>query len=218
MFGKPQRGATQRSHSEARPLVPTWLWLMVLSLFGLFLAVLLYLWQPWQPTTRGAADPQKTSDSTKNAEHNGEQSSDFAFYDLLPKQQVTPIPQQEVPLNGNSKDAAQPLPDLDSADPTDTLANDNAQNAPNPDPITSTDRESVYILQVNSFDNPDDADRQRAEVILAGLSADVRQTTSADGTVWYRVVSGPYSARSEAVQAQKMLQDSGVDALVVEQP
>jgi len=50
-----------------------------------------------------------------------------------------------------------------------------------------------------------------------GLSADVRQTTTRDGTLWYRVVSGPYATRSEAMIAQRNLQDGGIDSLVVEQ-
>jgi cell division protein FtsN len=75
----------------------------------------------------------------------------------------------------------------------------------------------VYILQINSYDNPDEADRQRAEVLLTGLSADVRQTT-VNQVVWYRVVSGPYASRDEAQAAQVTLQNSGIDALVVEQP
>ena len=53
--------------------------------------------------------------------------------------------------------------------------------------------------------------------VLTGLSADVRQTT-VNQVVWYRVVSGPYASRDEAQAAQVTLQNSGIDALVVEQP
>jgi cell division protein FtsN len=71
-------------------------------------------------------------------------------------------------------------------------------------------------LQVNSFQSSDEADKQRASVLLAGLPADVRHTTS-EGQEWYRVVSGPFNSKNEALKAQRQLQDSGIDALVVEQ-
>ncbi len=217
MFGKsPKRGAVQRPAQSQQPqkLIPNWLWMLFGTLVGLSIAVLLFLWQPWRPAER--ANPTEIANLPEQVE-SPENKSDYQFYDLLPKQQVTPVPDQEVPLS-NSRDA-QPLPlPIDEVPVDPVLA---AQNRATPDPFEMTASEVVrkpqYLLQINSFQNPDEADRQRAEVLLVGLSADVRQHVDAVGVRWYRVVSGPYVSRDEAQQAHRLLQDSGIAALVVEQ-
>lgn len=215
MFRKAPRGATQRpATSEVKTsLIPAWLWLIFGTLFGLSIAVVLYLWQPWQPAQREAvAVPNPTEQAASAQKPQTDAQGDYAFYELLPKQQVTPVPQQALPTTTGRPE---PLPNPQTAP-----AEQGAQNASNPDPegMTAEVRDPIFILQINSYDNPDEADRQRADVLLVGLSADVRQTTSSDGSAWYRVVSGPYMSRAEALSAQRMLQDSGIDALVVEQP
>ena len=221
MFGKPQkRGAVQRPAQSQTPqkLIPNWLWMLFGTLVGLSIAVLLFLWQPWQPAARDLpADPTANVDSA-DASTTTDAKADYEFYDLLPKQQVTPVPDQEVPLS-SSRDA-EPLP---SPLPTDEGVDESvltSQNQATPDPFESglqIERAPQYLLQINSFQDPDDADRQRAEVLLVGLSADVRQHVDATGTRWYRVVSGPYANRDEAENAHRLLQDSGIAALVVEQ-
>lgn len=218
MFGKtPKRGAVQRPAQSQQPqqLIPNWLWMLFGTLVGLSIAVLLFLWQPWQPAER--VDPTAVASSAE-PDDQVENKADYQFYDLLPKQQVTPVPDQEVPLSSRREAEPLPLPLEElpiEADPV--LA---AQNQATPDPFepkVDVERVSQYVLQINSFQNPDDADRQRAEVLLVGLSADVRQHVDAVGVRWYRVVSGPYLSRDEAQNAHRLLQDSGIVALVVEQ-
>lgn len=230
MFGKAPRGATQRPATPdvKKPLVPAWLWLIFGTLLGLSFAVVLYLWQPWQPSSR--VEPERIGAESTDSAATGEQkqSEDYQFYDLLPKQQVTPVPDQEIPKGEIT--AAEPLPDATSA-ATDVFDSTDLANADlaNPVPMPSSNSQSaitanttaevqpLYMLQINSFTDADEADHVRAEVLLVGLSADVRQTTTRDGTLWYRVVSGPYATRSEAMIAQRNLQDGGIDSLVVEQ-
>jgi cell division protein FtsN len=208
VLGTKPRGATQRPTASTKrrgPLVPTWLWTVFGVLFGLTCLALLYLWQPWQPTSHESA---QTDAATAN-KTDPSKPANFQFYDLLPKQQVTPIPAQTVPdvvpddLSTSVADAANNASsDAVSAQPTQTSQPKSAQ--------------PHYILQVNSFQSSDEADKQRASVLLAGLPADVRHTTS-EGQEWYRVVSGPFNNKNEALKAQRQLQDSGIDALVVEQ-
>ena len=198
MFTSKPRGATQRQVAAApkRPLVPTWLWTVFGIVVGLSCLALLYLWQPWQPASSGAQATAIPAPASTPAED--KKPANFQFYDLLPKQQVTPIPTQTVP-------------DVIPDDPAPVVA-----------PVTTgtptgTTKAAVhYILQVNSFQSADEADKQRAAVLLAGLPADVRHTTTSDGQEWYRVISGPFDSRDEANKAQRQLQDSGIDALVVQ--
>ncbi|MDE2421461.1 MAG: SPOR domain-containing protein [Gammaproteobacteria bacterium] len=207
MLGTKPRGATKRPTATAKrrgPLVPTWLWTVFGVLFGLTCLALLYLWQPWQPTSHESAAQTETS-APKTAD--GDKPAKFQFYDLLPKQEVTPIPTQTVP---------DVVPD-DPSTPVVDAANSASSDSDSDTKSTQTKAaQTHYILQVNSFQSSDEADKQRASVLLAGLPADVRHTTS-DGQDWYRVISGPFNSKSEAMKAQKQLQDSGIDALVVEQ-
>lgn len=215
MFGKTHRGATQRPAPKQKKvkqkLIPSWLWMIFGILLGLSVVVLLYLWQPWQPANRPIDATQPTDDNGQPVTPD-EANKDYQFYDLLPKQQVTPVPDQAVP-NSNAQANGQPV----IVSPTPPASKPN-QNAVHNDPAEiRTATAPQYILQVNSYQNPDDADARRAEVLLVGLPADVRQSVLADGSVWFRVVSGPFANKAEALNAQHLLQDSGVDSLVVEQ-
>lgn len=223
MFGKAPRGATQRPATKEKTqgkLIPSWLWMVFGVLLGLSCAVLLYLWQPWQPANRPIDTTQPAQ--AEPQDNTGETNKDYQFYDLLPKQQVTPVPDQAVPNNaaGNTNSNSANNPIIVASPSTTGGSTANAgQNTAHADPaeMGNAPAAAQYILQVNSYKNPDDADARRAEILLVGLPADVRQNTLNDGTVWFRVVSGPYTSKAEALNAQHLLQDSGIDSLVVEQ-
>jgi cell division protein FtsN len=215
VFGKAPRGATQRAPVKEKDqqdkLIPTWLWMIFGVLLGLSLAVLLYLWQPWQPANR-PIDATQPSANSNNTPDDNETNKEYEFYDLLPKQQVTPVPNEAVP----STTTTQPNDHI-IISPAPVVTPE--QNTAHADPAEIANKPAApqYMLQVNSYKNPDDADARRAEILLVGLPADVRQNTLADGTVWFRIVSGPFSSKAEALNAQHLLQDSGIDSLVVEQ-
>ena len=199
MFGKTQRGVSERPNKPKKPLIPKWLGMLVAILAILCVGVMLMLWQPWQPVP---AKNQVTSDHYQEEDTN----KDYRFYDLLPQQQVTPIPEQAVPetkQQGNVVIIESPKPETTTADPT---------------TITSTEPtvpvQASYILQVRSYPDPDSADARRAEIILNGLSADIVKTVE-NGQTWYRVFSGPYDSQEAALAAQQTLQHSGIDSIVI---
>ena len=199
MFGKTQRGVSERPNKPKKPLIPKWLGMLVAILAILCVGVMLMLWQPWQPVP---AKNQVTSDHYQEEDTN----KDYRFYDLLPQQQVTPIPEQAVPetkQQGNVVIIASPKPETTTEDPI---------------TITSTEPtapdQASYILQVRSYPDPDSADARRAEIILNGLSADVIKTVE-NGQTWYRVFSGPYDSQDAALAAQQTLQHSGIDSIVI---
>lgn len=199
MFGKTQRGVSERPNKPKKPLIPKWLGMLVAILAILCVGVMLMLWQPWQPVP---AKNQVTSDHYQEEDTN----KDYRFYDLLPQQQVTPIPEQAVPetkQQGNVVIIESPKPETTTEDPI---------------TITSTEPtapdQASYILQVRSYPDPDSADARRAEIILNGLSADVIKTVE-NGQTWYRVFSGPYNSQDAALAAQQTLQHSGIDSIVI---
>lgn len=200
MFGKTQRGVSERPNKPKKPLIPKWLGMLVAILAILCAAVMLMLWQPWQPVP------------TKNqvtSEHYQEENTnkDYRFYDLLPQQQVTPIPEQAVPETKQQGNVVI----IESQKPEAPAAEDPAGLTP-AEPVAPA--HATYILQVRSYPDPDSADARRAEIILNGLSADVVKSVE-NGQTWYRVFSGPYDSQDSALAAQQTLQHSGIDSIVI---
>lgn len=193
MFGKTQRGVSERPNKPKKPLIPTWLGTLVVILIVLCFGLALMLWKPWEPVKpKGEITSEHAQEDT---------NSDYRFYDLLPQQQVTPIPEQAVPETKNNS-AVVIVEAPRSASEAGGIVS--AESAP----------KASFILQVRSYNDPDAADARRAEIILNGLSADVMKTTE-NGETWYRVVSGPYESQQSAIIAQQTLQNSGIDSIVV---
>nr|WP_218946338.1 MULTISPECIES: SPOR domain-containing protein [unclassified Acinetobacter] len=182
-------------------MIPKWLGMLVVILIILSFGVALMLWKPWAPV--------KTRSNEVTSDHYQEDTNkDYRFYDLLPNQQVTPIPEQAVP---ETQTSTQPViveaPETPSSSEEVNVGLDSSEQAPAP-------VQPEYILQVRSYPDPDSADARRAEIILNGLSADVVKATEG-GQTWYRVISGPYDSQNAAVIAQQTLQHSGIDSIVV---
>ena len=74
-----------------------------------------------------------------------------------------------------------------------------------------------YILQIRSYKNAEEADKKRAEVLMAGIEAQVIRTKDPSGVELYRVISTPMNSRAAAIEAERQLSESGIDALIVEQ-
>ncbi|UGQ29729.1 SPOR domain-containing protein [Acinetobacter calcoaceticus] len=201
MFGKTQRGVSERPNKPKKPLIPKWLGTLVAILAVLCIAVMLMLWKPWQPVP---AKNQITSEHYQEEDTN----KDYRFYDLLPQQQVTPIPEQAIPESKNQGTAMiVEAPSATQPAASESVGIDTNPSAPTP-------QQPTYILQVRSYNDPDQADARRAEIILNGLSADVVKSTE-NGQIWYRVISGPYDTQDAALAAQQTLQHSGIDSIVI---
>ena len=72
-----------------------------------------------------------------------------------------------------------------------------------------------YALQAGSFKAADDAEQQRAEIILLGLDATVESKTSANGSTRYRVIVGPFTSRSKLQSSRSTLINNNVPTLVI---
>ncbi|HEY9033425.1 MAG TPA: SPOR domain-containing protein [Pseudomonadales bacterium] len=70
-------------------------------------------------------------------------------------------------------------------------------------------------LQAGSFKSRDDANQQRAEIMLLGLEATIESHTNSNGTVWYRVIVGPFSSRSDLNKARNILVSNNMPTLVI---
>lgn len=79
----------------------------------------------------------------------------------------------------------------------------------------SAPAEDVYFIQTGSFQNPADADTQKARLALLGLDASVEPTVLADKGTWYRVRVGPYTRIDELNRARQLLAQNGIEASLV---
>ena len=102
-------------------------------------------------------------------------------------------------------------------DGTTPSANSATPNRANTGAVQKPVAATTYILQINSFGNADEADRRRAQVLMAGIDAKVVKNTTSSGAPIYQVISRPMNNRQVVTNAQQRLQNNGIDSIIVEQ-
>jgi cell division protein FtsN len=73
----------------------------------------------------------------------------------------------------------------------------------------------VYFIQAGSFQNPSDADNQKARLAILGFEASVEPANLPDKGTWYRVRLGPYKKVEEINKVRQQLAQNGIDASLV---
>ena len=73
----------------------------------------------------------------------------------------------------------------------------------------------VYFIQAGAFQNPADADNQKARLAILGFESNVEPTNLPDKGTWYRVRLGPYSKVDELNKVRQSLAQNGIDANLV---
>lgn len=73
----------------------------------------------------------------------------------------------------------------------------------------------IYFIQAGSFQNPADADNQKARIAILGFESSVEPTNLPDKGTWYRVRLGPYTSLDELNKVRRVLSQNGIDANLV---
>lgn len=73
----------------------------------------------------------------------------------------------------------------------------------------------AFLLQAGSFRSPEEADKLRAKLLLEGLNVQTSKITNQNGSIWYRVMVGPFTSRSKLNSAQDVLADANTESLVI---
>lgn len=73
----------------------------------------------------------------------------------------------------------------------------------------------VYFIQAGSFQNPSDADNQKARLAILGFESSVEPANLPDKGTWYRVRMGPYTKVDEINRVRQSLAQSGIEANLV---
>ena len=73
----------------------------------------------------------------------------------------------------------------------------------------------VYFIQAGSFQNPADADNQKARLAILGFESSVEPANLPDKGTWYRVRLGPYTRIEDINKVRQALAQNGIDANLV---
>jgi cell division protein FtsN len=73
----------------------------------------------------------------------------------------------------------------------------------------------VYFIQAGSFQNPAEADNQKARLAILGFESSVEPANLPDKGIWYRVRLGPYKKVEEINKVRQQLAQNGIDASLV---
>ena len=73
----------------------------------------------------------------------------------------------------------------------------------------------VYFIQAGSFQNPADADNQKARLAILGFESSVEPANLPDKGTWYRVRLGPYAKLEEINKVRQALAQNGVEASLI---
>jgi len=73
----------------------------------------------------------------------------------------------------------------------------------------------VYFIQAGSFQNPADADNQKARLAILGFESSVEPANLPDKGTWYRVRLGPYTKVEDINKVRQSLAQNGIDANLV---
>ena len=169
-------------------------WFLYGLLTGIIACVVLST-TPWQSVSQQfAAKIKKHTITPEFAQKNQEQKPQFDFYSMLP--------QMDVPsktITTNNKETKSPV----------QQKTDNLQTAKSP-------QKTFFILQAASFIQNNEAERMKAQLLLAGFDANI-QVFLKDNKKWYRVMVGPFSDANDAHKEQKRLKNERVDSLLITQ-
>lgn len=226
----------RRTEARTRSGWTSLLWMFVGAVIAVMVGVFLYLsplfdsYKPKEVDVNPEVPVEPLPQNTKPRE--------YEFYEVLPKRDFQggqsglgnapePTPQEPTKEQPATPKPA-PAPTVDvvvSAKPDEiTVVEENeTYDAPTKEGETAKAQVSTapvvhsYMLQVRSYDNAEEADKKRNEVIMAGVDAKVVHRIDPSGVALYQVVSVPFSSRQEAKEAEQVLSNNGIDAIVIEQ-
>jgi cell division protein FtsN len=98
---------------------------------------------------------------------------------------------------------------------TDKELRDRLRAAKSQPPGQQDAAKDVYFIQAGSFQNPADADNQKARLAILGFESSVEPANLPDKGTWYRVRLGPYKKVEEITKVRQALAQNGIDANLV---
>lgn len=190
-----QRGGGRRqARGRSGGGTPGWIWLAVGLAIGLAFAAFVYIKRPASPlpAAEDTAGPEKAETGAETARIANKPRKERETLTLPPKEKerftfYELLPNQEVVV-----------PSTDIAD----------TGKPSADAAS-------YIIQVASFRDREEADRQKADLALLGVESRIETVTIDNAETFYRVRIGPLKDFGKVQIISNRLADNGIQALVV---
>jgi len=138
----------------------------------------------------------------------------YGFYNDLANAEVT----VDVPLAAGVAAAtadAPPAPVPDTAGSSEPAAVTAAATATSATAAPTTDAANAYLLQAGSFQNRQDAENQRARIMLLNINANVVPGVVA-GRTFHRVQVGPFADRRSIEEAREALSLNNIDSILLQ--
>jgi cell division protein FtsN len=158
-----------------------------------------------------AAEAKKNKDWNPNAPLAGKNPPKPPPVAATPEVSGVAVPDPAAPKAAASAPAksaaAKPAP---AADPLGDLAKakvEGLSSGPSVDPFS-------YFIQAGAFRTPEDAEQQRAKLLLLGMQAKVTEREQAGRTV-YRVRLGPFDKKEDADKAKERLDNNSIETALV---
>ena len=190
---KPVRAATRVVVKEQRNY---WSWYFSGLLSGLIVAIIGYL-GILRIETRNAETAQAQTGDVIRAE---QPAFDFDFYENLTNAEIT---------------VAQPVKTPETSTPETTApAVATANPAPVPVGVPAERSQVSYLLQAGSFQNREDAENRRAEIMLQGMTVNIVPGV-VSGRNLFRVQVGPLDGRQKAESARDVLSTLNIDSILL---
>jgi cell division protein FtsN len=182
-----------------------WLSFFVGLILGLSVALFVYLRPDVLPNPAPAPvatgrDPPSLG--PPEPEEAGTSKPRFDFYTILPEREVK-VPEWEA--------TAPPEPNS----PPEPKSSSESERPPAAVPPSGPKASGSYMIQVGSFQRYQDADRVKARLALAGVSAGIQRVVINGSDVWYRVRVGPFNDLKSLQGARQRLTEGRFNYMLV---
>jgi len=129
---------------------------------------------------------------------------------------------------GEDADAAKPAAKTEpraSTDPLGDLARAKTEAKPEPKPVEAKPAEAkpsekpaeepfIYFVQAGAYRTPDEAEGQRAKLVMQGFDARISERDQG-GRIVYRVRMGPLQTKAEADKLRERLESAHIESALV---
>ena len=95
-----------------------------------------------------------------------------------------------------------------------TLLGDIEVEVPEASTISAEEDDIIYWLQAASYRDPADAEDMRVSLLLQNMEAEVKPF-SHEGTLWHRVIAGPFQTRTQMNKAKENLVGVGINPITL---
>lgn len=227
-----------RNTSSDQSKMSLFVGIVVGAILAVGIGLFVYLWNPLDKPQQNIAEDAPT---IRTKEQIPVDKPNYEFYDVLKEQNATKVASQTVSNQAVAKPAEKPktpppattnqetdeiplddseithdLPDLTDANADDTAVA--TTNGSEKFPVIKDNQPTMmYFLRIGTFDNADEADTRRAEVLMAGVDAQIVKRRLNDGSEYFEVISQVVSTQAQIDKLQQQLSDNGIDSISAKQ-